>query len=213
MRPPCSRMTLCALTSRCTSPAPWTAASARHRLRAMSVASSPPSGPSEWTISASERPRDQLHPQSDLPADLLRTVDGDDIRVSHTGQHSAFREDRRRGVLRGHVDDFQGDLPRQHRIPGAIDPPERTVSYLLEEVKVCPRPEPAGRVFRRGHDGIAGGGRRDVAFDEDRRVLGVADWRGCRPRIGITRRRCAGHVHRPVKLARVVPRRDVRRRQ
>ena len=45
MRPPLSRMTFCALTSRCSRPAPWTAASAAQRSCPISAASRAPNVP------------------------------------------------------------------------------------------------------------------------------------------------------------------------
>ena len=84
----------------------------------------------------------ELHPQADLISNLLGAVDGDDVRMPHAGEQSAFVDDRgSRAIAGGGIcrQELQRDFAIEPRIPGAVNLSERAPADLLEEPKMTPR--------------------------------------------------------------------------
>ena len=83
----------------------------------------------------------ELHPQADPIRNLLGTVDGDDVRMPHPREQSAFVDDCGRGTFAGGAigrQEFQRDLAIEPRIPGPVDLSERAPADPLDEPKMTP---------------------------------------------------------------------------
>ena len=151
-RPPSSRMTLCALTSPWMSPLAWTAASAPHSARPMTIASSALWAPRASTSAASVRPcTNSIHRPtrpSCSSAPWTTTMFGC-LTLARRRPSSRTREDEivaaeaRRQQLHGDV--------TAERIDGPIDLRERAAADRLLETQRAPGP--AAQVH-------AGAGRR-----------------------------------------------------
>ena len=94
MRPSPARITLCALISRWSRPAPCTADTARQS----SETDLDHLGSAEYRLLLEELllqrvAANEFHPEADPVANLLGPVNGDHIRMAHPGEQSAFVDD------------------------------------------------------------------------------------------------------------------------
>ena len=95
-------------------------------------------------------PADELHPQADPIADLLRAVDSDDVRMPHFGEEPALPNDRARGGFvrdRSSGQKLQCDFAVEPRVPGAEHFAERAPPDALEKAEVAPALRCDGSLF------------------------------------------------------------------
>ena len=102
---------------------------------------------------------DEFHPHANPIADLLRAVDGDDVRMPDFGEQPAFLNgfafgERVRGRLGGQ--ELQRDFACEPRVPGAEHLAERATPDALEQAEVAPTPEIGGLLpcLRRPRQGL-----------------------------------------------------------
>ena len=140
-RPPSSRMTLCALTSPWTSPLAWTAASAPHSARPMTIASSALCGAARVDLGGQRPPVHELHPQADPALVLVGAVHDDDVGMLDAGEQPALVEDPRGQIVAAEArrQQLHGDVTAE-RIDGPIDLRERAAADRCLETQRAPGP-------------------------------------------------------------------------
>ena len=116
-------------------PAACSADSARHRSMPMPATSRALIGPRCATACGQRFSLDELHPDADLPVDLLRAVDGDDVGVADAGEMLRFGQ--RRSIGR-HREELERDFALELRIPCPIDGSERAGAGDVEQREMTP---------------------------------------------------------------------------
>ena len=89
----------------------------------------------------------ELHAEADAIFVLLDGEDADDVVLAHFRERAAFAQQLCAQAIVGDVtmEDLDGDLPFELRIPGAIDAAEATFADLLEQMEAAPDVHPLAR--------------------------------------------------------------------
>ncbi len=138
--------------------ASWTADSARHSFdadpRHVAGVEFPPLAERLLEVAAT----DEFHPEADPAVDLVGVVDDGDVRMAHAREQAGFLENRLAlGLRSARVQELDGDLAVELRIPGAENLAERSLPDALEDLQPSPALELLFRdlvLFRYG--GVAG---------------------------------------------------------
>ena len=145
-RPPSSRMTFRAVTSRCSKPAPCTADKARQR----SVPTPVGFARAQRTVLLDDLVQraaaNELHPDADRAVARFGAIDGDDVRMAHSRQEPAFVDDARGIAQRGgrivnsggRAEQLERDLAIEVRIPCPIHLAEGAAADRFEQSQVPP---------------------------------------------------------------------------
>ena len=170
-RPSSVSITFWALTSRCTSPALWTAASASHSAAPISATLRVGKAPSAVDGLRKRAPAQELHPEADLAVDAGGAVDADDVGMAKAGQQPALIDDFvgvRVGIRRS-TQQLECDLAIELGVPRAIHVAERAAGHVFEHVEV---PKALRRIgWRRGGRAVRPVHLGDAGDDPQRRHL------------------------------------------
>ena len=94
-------------------------------------------GPRSFDHVRERLPLDVLHPDSDLPVDLLDAVDGDDVGVMDPGEVARLAVGRTAGCGQPRAQ-LERDFTIELGVPGAIDVAKRAAADTLEENQMMP---------------------------------------------------------------------------
>ena len=171
MRPPTCRITFCALMSR------WRSdGGLQRRERSAQIDADTDDFPRAHRAALVHDvreclPLDVLHPDADLPVDLLDAVDGDDVGVMDPREVARLSVGRSAGCGQPRPQ-LERDFTIELGVPGAIDIAKRTATDTLEENQMMPV---TCRGFARRCDAPVGVVRAPMAVDDGLEALQVLD--------------------------------------